>query len=78
MKTTMAPAVTPELLDAEQAATLTGRGKRTWWRHVAAGLAPQPVRMSGPGGLVRWRRADLLTWIENGCPRVRKAVADHE
>jgi len=76
MTKTMPPGVTPELLDADQSATMTGRGKRTWWRHVAAGLAPQPVRMHGNAAMVRWRRSDLLAWIEAGCPRVRKAVTE--
>ncbi len=76
MKTTMAPGITPELLDAEESATLAGMGKRTWWRYVASGRAPQPVRMSGRGGLVRWRRAELLAWIEGGCKPVRKTVTE--
>lgn len=63
-----------ELLSADQAATMAGMARRTWYRFVASGRAPQPVR---PGGtLTRWRRSDLLAWITAGCPRVveRKGV----
>ncbi len=72
-KTVTAPEV-PELLDADESARVAGMGKRTWWRYVASGRAPQPVR---PGGtLTRWRRADIRDWIAAGCPRVveRKGV----
>ncbi len=66
-KTVTAPEV-PELLDADESSTVAGMGKRTWWRYVASGRAPQPVR---PGGsLTRWRRSDILAWIAAGCPRV--------
>ncbi len=66
--TTTVPEVVRELLDADESATVAGMGKRTWWRYVASGRAPQPVR---PGGsLTRWRRSDILAWIDSGCPRV--------
>lgn len=61
-----------ELLTAAEAAEMAGVGKRTWWRYVSGGKAPAPVRLGGGGGAVRWRRAELLAWIESGCPRVRK------
>ena len=61
----------PELLKAEEAAAMTGIGTRSWWRFVSAGAAPSPVRI---GRCSRWRRRDLQTWIDNGCPSVRKEV----
>jgi prophage regulatory protein len=60
-----------ELLSADEAATMAGVAKRSWWRYVSAGRAPAPVRL---GGVVRWRKSELAEWIAAGCPRVRKAV----
>jgi excisionase family DNA binding protein len=60
-----------ELLTAAEAAEVAGLGKRTWWRYVGSGRAPQPVRF---GAAVRWRRSELAAWIEAGCPRVRQEV----
>lgn len=57
--------IEPELLTTKQAAALAGMGERTFWRHSHAGLAPAPVRI---GGLCRYRRAEILVWIEAGCP----------
>lgn len=58
-----------ELLSADEAATMCGCGRRTWWRLVSCGKAPGPVRL---GGVVRWRRTELAAWIAAGCPRFRK------
>lgn len=58
-----------ELLSAAEAADMAGAAKRTWWRYVSSGRAPAPVRL---GGLVRWRRSELVEWIAAGCPRCRK------
>jgi predicted DNA-binding transcriptional regulator AlpA len=65
-----------ELLNADESATMAGVAKRTWWRYVGSGRAPQPVRVGGPRGVPRWRRTEILAWIESGCPRVvaRKGV----
>jgi prophage regulatory protein len=60
-----------ELLSADEAATMAGVARRSWWRYVSAGRAPAPVRL---GGAVRWRKSELAEWISAGCPRVRKAV----
>ncbi|MCC6145420.1 MAG: helix-turn-helix domain-containing protein [Candidatus Hydrogenedentes bacterium] len=35
-----------------------------------SGRMPQPIKL---GGSVRWRRAELLEWIEDGCPVQRHA-----
>jgi predicted DNA-binding transcriptional regulator AlpA len=63
----------PELLTLDQAAELCGLGSRTLWRYAHCGIAPQPIKI-GPGlrGASRFRRAELLTWIEAGCPRCDK------
>ena len=55
-----------ELLTATQASALVNMGRRTWWRYASSGRAPAPVRI---GNLVRWRRIELMAWIEADCPR---------
>jgi prophage regulatory protein len=71
MKATLDRNSLRELLSAAEAATMAGVAKRSWWRYVSAGRAPQPVRL---GGSVRWRRSELAEWIAAGCPRCRKEV----
>jgi predicted DNA-binding transcriptional regulator AlpA len=61
---TDAPAIIPELLTLGQAAAMCSMGNRTLWRHSHNGLAPRPVKI---GGLMRYRRMDLLAWIESCC-----------
>jgi excisionase family DNA binding protein len=66
---TLAGAVEPALLDVHASARLLGCS----WRHVRrmgdSGRMPAPVRL---GAAVRWRRSDLIQWIANGCPPVRR------
>ncbi|WP_076879654.1 helix-turn-helix transcriptional regulator [Bordetella sp. H567] len=38
-------------------------GRETWRRHVLAGTAPQPVRLSSR--CTRYRGRDVLAWIES-------------
>lgn len=57
-----------ELLTVEQLAALLAIGKRTLWRYARSGRAPAPIKI---GAVVRWRRAEVMTWIEAGCPRTR-------
>ena len=59
-----ATAIVPELLTLGQAAAMCSMGERTFWRHSHSGLAPRPVKISGSS---RYRRADLLAWIQSGC-----------
>jgi excisionase family DNA binding protein len=59
--------IVPELLTTAQAARLLGLGERTFWRHSRSGTAPAPVTI---GGTVRYRRAELLAWVADGCPRI--------
>jgi len=65
------PPILPQLLSTREAAVLCGCGERTLWRWSRSGVAPRPVKI-GPGkqGAVRYRRAELLAWIEARCPRV--------
>ncbi len=63
--------IVPELLSCEQAAALAGCGTRTWWRWTRSGLAPAPVKIGiGLRPAVRYRRSEILRWIESGCLRV--------
>src|SRR5476651_1737264 len=59
-----------ELLDADTSAALIGVSRATWDRMRSAGLVPEPVKLNG-GSIIRWRRAELAKWIEDGCPACR-------
>ena len=64
-------AVSAELLSVRDvAALLGGCSTRHLYRMVDAGRMPRPLKL---GGLVRWRRAEVLEWISDGCPPVRTA-----
>jgi predicted DNA-binding transcriptional regulator AlpA len=68
---------TAELLTLAQAARLCGLGERTFWRHAHSGAAPAPVKIGGgKHGSARYRRTELLRWIEAGCPRCDGGQAD--
>lgn len=59
------PAVAAELLDVRAvAALLGGCSTRHVFRLADAGRMPKPIRL---GSLVRWRRAEVMRWIEGGC-----------
>lgn len=53
------------LLNARQVASLLSIGRRTLWRHVAAGIVPPPVAI---GRRKLWRRKEISDWIDVGCP----------
>ena len=57
------------LISAEEAATLLGIGRRTFYRLHSSGRVPLPVRL---GGTVRWRLEELRRWTQAGCPPRRK------
>lgn len=56
---------------AEVAEMLGGCSKRHVMRLANAGKMPAPVRL---GGLVRWNRAEIETWIADGCEPVQAAT----
>ena len=59
-----------ELLSFEQVASICGISQRTLHRLMRTAAFPKPVRFGvGPRGTVRFRRKDIESWIENGCPR---------
>lgn len=55
----------PLLITAEEFAELMQISTRTLWRLRSAGQVPVPVRI---GGVVRWNRERVLSWISAGCP----------
>ncbi|MGD8451994.1 MAG: helix-turn-helix domain-containing protein [Phycisphaerae bacterium] len=65
-------AVTPELLDVHDVAAVLGCSTRSVCRLAGAGKLPSPVKL---GRLSRWRRAELLTWLAEGCPAMHAAKA---
>ena len=63
----------PELLVREDAARLLGIGARTLARWSAEGKAPAPLKLTpGRRGACRYRRKDLLAWIEDSCRDLRE------
>jgi predicted DNA-binding transcriptional regulator AlpA len=66
----LAAAVEPLLLSADQAAALCGVSPATWYRMASAGRCPAPLRLSR--GCVRWRTQELRDWIGGGCPSRRE------
>lgn len=64
------PAVTAELLDVKGVAELLRCSPRHCYRLADVGKMPRPLKL---GSLVRWRRAELLDWLNAGCPAVRIA-----
>jgi excisionase family DNA binding protein len=53
------------LADAEEAARVCSISESMLYKLNAAGKMPAPVRI---GSLLRWKRRELLEWIEAGCP----------
>ncbi len=65
-------AVNQELLTVKQAAQLCGVSTRTLTRWGLSGVAPSPVKLGyGTRTAVRYRQAELLSWIEAGCPEMK-------
>lgn len=58
----------PLIRDAEGASIL-GCSKATWWRRVADGTLPPPIKI---GGMSRWKRSEVLSVIEEAAA-TRKA-----
>lgn len=55
-----------ELLTVGDVAKMLRVSSRSVWRMKSRGEIPEPVRL---GGNVRWRKGDILKWIEGGCLR---------
>lgn len=63
------PDDTSLLIDVKTLAALLKVSSRSVFRFVDEGAVPDPVRL---GTLVRWRLAEILEWIECGCPPRQK------
>lgn len=59
----------PLLITMAEVCRLTGLSRPTVYRRCDAGDMPRPVRI---GRSVRWRRADIIAWIDAGCPSTKK------
>lgn len=68
------PNPTAELLDVIAIAILLSCSKRHVIRLADSGRMPRPVKL---GSLVRWRRAELMAWLQGGCQPVR-ATKGHD
>lgn len=53
------------LMNVKDVAEMLGLSERTVYRLADAGNMPRPVKL---GAAVRWRKKELDTWIEDGCP----------
>jgi excisionase family DNA binding protein len=60
------------LIPDTEAAALAGVSRSTWHVLRAAGKLPAAVRL---GRAVRWRRAEVVAWIDAGCPDARTWAA---
>ena len=60
------PEATGILIDTATTAKLLGISSRTLYRLNDEKATPEPVRIGGK--IIRWRLAELLEWIEAGCP----------
>jgi len=56
------------LIDAKVMAELLSISSRTLYRLDDMQAIPQPVRL---GRLIRWRLAEVIAWIDSGCPQRR-------
>ena len=63
------PAERCELLSLRDSASLCAISERHLRRLIDAGRAPKPISL---GRAVRIRRAELLAWLNDGCPAIRK------
>ena len=55
----------PQMLTAETAGALLGMSAKALRRADQVGKVPAPMRI---GRNVRWRRQELMEWMEAGCP----------
>lgn len=57
--------VQPLAIQAREVGRLLGVSLRQIWRLNSTGKLPKPVRL---GGSVRWRRDEIIAFLEAGCP----------
>lgn len=62
----------PLLIPDTVAAAMTGISRATWRRLLSTGKVLSPIRL---GRACRWRRAEVVAWIDAGCPDSRTWAA---
>ncbi|MEN8949917.1 helix-turn-helix transcriptional regulator [Planktotalea arctica] len=68
-----APVAIDQLIRDREGAALLGCSKATWWRRVADGTLPKPIKI---GGLSRWKLSDVAALVdEAACARSDKGGA---
>lgn len=60
-----------DLIRDTEAARIIGCSKSSFWRRVADGTFPQPVKI---GGLSRWLKTDIIDAIELAAKRRNESV----
>jgi len=64
---------TPGLLTTAEVAKMLSLGERTVWRWSRSGVMPSPVKLgAGRRPSVRYRRSEIVEWMEAGCPKQGK------
>jgi predicted DNA-binding transcriptional regulator AlpA len=56
--------VEPLLMSAPVAARVCGVSERTWWKLLAKGMVPAPVRL---GRRRLWQLSAVRDWVQGGC-----------
>jgi excisionase family DNA binding protein len=59
----------PLMMTVGEVADALGISTRQVWRLRCKGDIPEPVNI---GRSVRWRRSDVLRWIDAGCPAAKR------
>jgi predicted DNA-binding transcriptional regulator AlpA len=57
------------LIDIKGVATMLGRSPRSIYRDDSAGRMPRSIKL---GGSKKWCAAEILAWVDAGCPDRRK------
>lgn len=55
------------LVDVHEVARLLSISTRAVFKWVEQGKLPKPLKI---GRCCRWRKSELVAWVERGCPRV--------
>ena len=53
------------LVDVKEAARMCSISASMLYKLNVAGVLPKPIKL---GKLLRWKRQDILEWIDQGCP----------
>lgn len=61
----------PLLVDVNRAAAMCAVSPEHFRRMADSGRAPQPLKL---GTSTRWRLAEIVDWVDAGCPDRRRAV----